>query len=261
MQGREEEVLLQEYLGSVLYSITVFAVWEIIMANFMTRRFSVKTTILLWAAAGLVYFVLPQFVLPYGTLLRAFTGFIAFALLQLLLFRDKWYKILFVILMLNAIMMIADIMAVTIGASPEILQNAMETGRQPVFSLANYAICVGVHAVLLWIFVLFLDRYKNRLAPSEWLLYLAFPISQWPAAVRLDGCEPNGFGRLPVGADSLGHGGLRRGGRGALHRDPGHGAAQCAPRAKRPAGDADCQTERALHRPHGPVSGNPADAA
>ena len=74
MRGREEAVLLQEYLGSVLYSITVFAVWEIIMANFMTRRFSVKTTILLWAAAGLVYFVLPQFVLPYGTLLRAFTA-------------------------------------------------------------------------------------------------------------------------------------------------------------------------------------------
>lgn len=192
MRGREEEVLLQEYLGSVLYSIAVFAVWELIMAKFMTRRFSVKTTILLWAAAGLVYFVLPQFILPYGTLLRAFTGFIAYALLQLLLFRDKWYKILFVILMLNAIMMIADIMAVTIGASPEILQNAMETGRQPVFSLANYAICVGVHAVLLWIFVLFLDRYKNRLAPSEWLLYLAFPISQclllfgWMDVSRMD---------------------------------------------------------------------------
>lgn len=192
MQGREEEVLLREYLGSVLYSITVFAVWEIIMANFMTRRFSVKTTILLWAAAGLVYFVLPQFVLPYGTLLRAFTGFIAFALLQLLLFRDKWYKILFVILMLNAIMMIADIMAVTIGASPEMLQQAMETGRQPVFPPGNYAICAGVHAGLLCIFVLFLNRYKNRLAPSEWLLYLAFPISQclllfgWMDVSRMD---------------------------------------------------------------------------
>lgn len=167
-----------ENWASALYSLAVFSVWELVMDRIMTRRFSVRTTVLLWAAASPLYFVLPQYILPYGTLLRALTGFISFALLQLLLFRDPWYKVLFVIFMLNGIMMVADILTVSIVTQPEVLQNAIETDQQPTFPIAGYGVCLGIHAVLLWIFVLFLNRYHNRLSPSEWLLYLAFPISQ-----------------------------------------------------------------------------------
>lgn len=181
-----------EHWASALYSLAVFVVWEIIMVKSMTRRFSIRTTILLWAAFSPLFFVLPQYVLPYGTLLRALTGASSFVVLQVILFRDKWYKVLFVILMLNAIMMVADILAVSVASSPEILQTGMETGEQPVFSPYGYALCIGVHGVLLWIFVLFLNRYNYRLSSSEWLLYLAFPISQclllfgWMDVSRMD---------------------------------------------------------------------------
>ena len=45
--------------------------------------------------------------------------------------------------------------------------------------LLAYALFLPLNGLLLWLFTLLMNRYKNGLSASEWLLYTAFPISQY----------------------------------------------------------------------------------
>lgn len=58
--------------------------------------------------------------------------------------------------------------------------NAQGIALQPLPQrLVAYASCVSLDAFLLWMLVLFMNRYKNRLHGSECVLYLLFPFSQY----------------------------------------------------------------------------------
>ena len=178
---------------SDLFSLAIFIAWEILLCHTMTCRYSKARTVMLFLIASPFYFLIPQYILPYGSLLRTIFGMISFTLLQLVLFRDKWYKILFVTMMLNVLLIISELLVATLMNPPEILQAGTESGlHPPTFTVAAYLLYAGVQGVLLWIFALFLNRYNLRLSSSEWLLYFAFPISQclllfgWLDVSRMD---------------------------------------------------------------------------
>lgn len=169
--------MLSDWL-SIGYNIAVFGAWAVIICASMQERFSRRTTILLYVLASLLYFLLPQFVLPYGSLSRALVGMLSFTILQLFLYREKWYKTLFIVLVLIGVMMLSELLTVAFFTSAEALQTSVEMNSQPGFHIVNYLFCAVIHGLFLWLFALFLRRYRMRICPSEWLLYVAFPFSQ-----------------------------------------------------------------------------------
>lgn len=177
---------------SSIVSLTVFTAWAFVLLFTQRRRFGWLPTVLLYLLGTPFYFILPQFVLPYGTLARALVGMLAFALLQLVIYREKWYKTLFVVCVLFGLMMVAELLVVALATPPELLQEGMELQVQPAFSAGTYAMYLALHALFLWGFTLFLKRYQYHLLPTEWLLYLAFPVSQcllllgWMDVSRMD---------------------------------------------------------------------------
>ena len=179
------------WISSVV-SLTVFAAWAFVLCITLRRRFGWLPTVLLYLLGTPFYFILPQYVLPYGTLPRALFGMITFALLQIILFREKWYKTLFVVGVIFGLMMVAELMVVALATPPEALREGMELQVQPDFSVGTYIMYLAIHALFLWGFTLFLKRYQYCLLPTEWLLYLAFPVSQcllllgWMDVSRMD---------------------------------------------------------------------------
>lgn len=169
--------MLSDWL-SIGYNIAVFGAWAVILCASMQERFSRRTTILLYVLASPLYFLLPQFVLPYGSLSRALVGMLSFTILQLFLYREKWYKTLFIVLVLIGVMMLSELLTVAFFTSAEALQTSVEMNSQPGFHIVNYLFCAVIHGLFLWLFALFLRRYRMRICPSEWLLYVAFPFSQ-----------------------------------------------------------------------------------
>ena len=55
------------WISSVV-SLTVFAAWAFVLCITLRRRFGWLPTVLLYLLGTPFYFILPQYVLPYGTL-------------------------------------------------------------------------------------------------------------------------------------------------------------------------------------------------
>lgn len=136
-----------------------------------------SVTILGFVAQYFVWIVPPYF-MEYGSILRAIYPLIVITLPLFLLFRDRWQRILFVALGCLVFMYIADIAPCAIIFTPEQMREGLALQPLPQ-RLVAYAICVSLDAFLLWMLVLFMNRYKNRLHGSEWALYLLFPLSQY----------------------------------------------------------------------------------
>lgn len=122
--------------------------------------------------------VIPPYFMAYGSILRVVYPLIAIVLPLFLLFRDKWQRILFVALSCLVFMYVADLVPCAIIFTPEQMHAGLALQPLPQ-RLAAYAICVSLDAFLLWMLVLFMNRYKNRLHGSEWALYMLFPLSQY----------------------------------------------------------------------------------
>ena len=136
-----------------------------------------SVTILGFVAQYFVWIVPPYF-MEYGSILRAIYPLIVITLPLFLLFLDRWHRILFVAFGCLVFMYIADIVPCAIIFTPEQMREGLALQPLPQ-RLVAYAICVSLDAFLLWLLVLFMNRYKNRLHGNEWVLYLLFPFSQY----------------------------------------------------------------------------------
>lgn len=161
----------------IIINALIFAMWSATFCCTLTRRFSMPATILGFAIQFLVWLIPPYF-MGTGSILRAFYPLLAIQLPLFLLFRDKWYRILFVALGCLVFMYIADLVPCAIIFTPEQMREGLALQPLPQ-RLVAYAICVSLDAFLLWMLTLFMNRYKNRLHGNEWALYLLFPLSQY----------------------------------------------------------------------------------
>lgn len=161
----------------VIINALIFAMWAVTFCRTLTRRFSMPVTILGFALQFLVWLIPPYF-MGNGSILRAVYPLFGIVLPLLLLFRDRWHRILFVALGCLVFMYIADLVPCAIIFTPEQMRKGIALQPLPQ-RLVAYAICVSLDAFLLWMLVLFMNRYKNRLHGSECVLYLLFPFSQY----------------------------------------------------------------------------------
>ena len=161
----------------VIINALIFAMWAVTFCRTLTRRFSMPVTILGFALQFLVWLTPPYF-MGNGSILRAVYPLFGIVLPLFLLFRDRWNRILFVALGCLVFMYIADLVPCAIIFTPEQMRKGIALQPLPQ-RLVAYAICVSLDAFLLWMLVLFMTRYKNRLHGSECVLYLLFPFSQY----------------------------------------------------------------------------------
>lgn len=161
----------------VAVNALLFAMWAAAFCCTLTRRFSMPVTILGFVVQYFIW-VIPPYFMAYGSILRVVYPLIAIVLPLFLLFRDKWQRILFVALSCLVFMYVADLVPCAIIFTPEQMHAGLALQPLPQ-QLAAYAICVSLDAFLLWMLVLFMNRYKNRLHGSEWALYMLFPLSQY----------------------------------------------------------------------------------
>lgn len=161
----------------VAVNALLFAMWAAAFCCTLTRRFSMPVTILGFVVQYFIW-VIPPYFMAYGSILRVVYPLIAIVLPLFLLFCDKWQRILFVALSCLVFMYVADLVPCAIIFTPEQMHAGLALQPLPQ-QLAAYAICVSLDAFLLWMLVLFMNRYKNRLHGSEWSLYMLFPLSQY----------------------------------------------------------------------------------
>ena len=72
----------------------------------------------------------------------------------------------------------SDLLSVSWLLTPEQLRQGLTFQPIPV-QLAVYAIFLSTDGLLMFLFTLLMNRYRNRLSGREWALYLAFPASQY----------------------------------------------------------------------------------
>lgn len=158
-------------------NILIYAMQAASLCCILNRRWSWRVTIGGLAAVFLLYAVSSQ-LMPRADIERILLGLLVYTLIALLFFRDRWYKSLFCSVMTLVIMAAADLIASTLFFSSAQLQQGV--APQPLIQqLLAYALFLPLNGLLLWLFTLLMNRYKNRLSASEWLLYMIFPISQY----------------------------------------------------------------------------------
>ena len=156
----------------------------------LTRRFSWPVMVPGFAV-GYLLFVLPAIPFPETGMIRGMIALVSFPLVDMVLFRDKWYRCLFCGVAAVLIMSAADLISAAVLLTPEQLRQGLTFQPIPV-QLTSYAIFLSASAFFLWMFTLLMNRYKYRLSGREWTLYLLFPVSQclllygWMMLCRLD---------------------------------------------------------------------------
>ena len=161
----------------VAINTLLFAMWGATFCCTLKRRFSFPVTILCFVIQFLVWLIPPYF-MENASILRAIYPLFVIVLPLFLFFRDKWYRILFVSISSLVFMYVADLVPSSIIFTTEQMRAGLALQPLPQRLIA-YAICVSLDAFLLWMLVLFMNRFQNRLHSSEWALYLLFPLSQY----------------------------------------------------------------------------------
>ncbi len=180
-------------LLTVITNVIYYLIISVGYCCILNRRFSWPITALGLAVSCAGYILIPQ-IFPYADIGRFVFGIVFFPIAPLFLFKDKWYKSLFCAFAALVIMLIADTLASVFLLTPEQLQTGLSFQPMPLQLVIN-SIFLFTTAILVWFFVLMMNKYKNRLSGKEWLLYTLFPASQyfliggWLILLRIDYSE------------------------------------------------------------------------
>ena len=159
-------------LGNAIF----YLIQAVSCCRILTRRFSWPVMVLGFAV-GYLLFVTPAIPFPETGMIRGVIALVSFPLVDMVLFRDKWYRCLFCGVAAVLIMSAADMISAAVLLTPEQLRQGLTFQPIPV-QLTSYAIFLSASVFFLWMFTLLMNRYKYRLSGREWALYLLFPVSQ-----------------------------------------------------------------------------------
>lgn len=134
-------------IGNVIF----IAIYIILINSVLTRRFSLAATIIGCSICWILSMVCSNFV-PYASLVGYLSSILTF-FVPVLLFRDKWYKSLFVAVMSVVFVTVADLISATLLYTPEMLRTgvgaqtpAMQAAPAPVRPF-HLAVCADFEAV------------------------------------------------------------------------------------------------------------------
>lgn len=159
------------------FNVLIFLMYAVTFSLTLQPRFSRKGTILGLLIQGFCWIYFPMY-MKNGSVFRSLYPILCLGLPLFLLFRDKWHRIVLVFLAVLVSMYVADLIPTALFFSSEEIQAGLYTITSYKIIIA-YGVVLTIQLLLLWILVLFCNRYQNRLTAEEWALYLAFPLSQY----------------------------------------------------------------------------------
>lgn len=162
------------YLG---FNALIFLMYAITFSLTLHPRFCRKIMILGFAIQGFCWLYIPTY-MTIGSIIRSLYPILCLGLPLFVLFRDKWHRVSLVFLAVLISMYVSDLIPTVLFFSAEELQAGLYTITSYKIIIA-YGVVLTIQLLLLWILVLFCNRYQNRLSAEEWVLYLTFPLSQY----------------------------------------------------------------------------------
>lgn len=171
--------------------------WVLVLNSTLTYRFSRTYTYI----SELVWYILHIFIttmLPFMSVLKLVVAILGFVIFCLCIYKDPWSRTVFSAAMVQLVVITNELLGTILYFPPEMM--AGEFNALPLKSkLMLHIPYLATGAVLFFLLYLFLNRYRYRLNPSEWLLFALFPLSQyilmfgWLDSLRLTGSSGRVF--------------------------------------------------------------------
>lgn len=169
---------MQHYSAIYLsFNVLIFLMYAVTFSLTLQPRFGKKGMIFGLFIQGFCWLYVPMY-MTVGSIFRSLYPILCLGLPLFVLFRDKWYRIILVFLAVLVSMYVSDLIPTALFFSAEEIVAGLYSNTSYKILIA-YGVVLTIQMLLLWILVLFCNRYKNRLAAEEWALYLAFPLSQY----------------------------------------------------------------------------------
>lgn len=150
--------------------------WYLLMNHTYPRRFSKTVT---WAAE-LGLFAIHIFLgstLLFMSWIRSLYVPVLFAVGFVILYRERWQRIVCTVAILLLIMFIAEFFTVLFVYTPEMLSGHFNDAPA-LQQIQVYCVSLPTSAALIWLLDLMLNRNKNRLSVRQWLLCAVFILTQ-----------------------------------------------------------------------------------
>ncbi len=169
----------------LLFNLLWYGVFSAGLWFNLERRWSKWVTVLVLAGIGMAYVsygILFEFPVSNSqrmvTILRLVVAVLGYFLPAVLLFRDKWYKCLFVSAVCFVIQLASDLLSVSIVFPADMLNSMSMAEMPPQLELLEVLITTALMLPLTWLFIMLMRNRRYQLSPAEWLLFCLFPLSQ-----------------------------------------------------------------------------------
>ena len=176
---------MSSLMSLFVFNLIWYSVFAFGLCAVLERRFGWLATVLVFAACiavnlsyGLAFEFRTDNTERPGTAIRLLILVVAYFLPACLLFRDKWYKSLFVSGACFAFQLVGDMLASSLLIPREILQGGSMVEVPANLLTVTHLMITAIILLLTWLFVLLLRNRRFQLAPAEWLLFFLFPLSQ-----------------------------------------------------------------------------------
>ena len=159
----------------ILDNILVFSMYFGICHQLLTRRYSLWGTIL----AESILFVVHMFIgnsLPFRSVWRILYWPMLHVTVLCFLYREKWYRILSLVLLLLLGVWLTELIGVITYYSPEMLHGDLKSGSLADRILIRFLMLLSL-ALVYWVLLLLLKKHIIVLSKQQYLLYIGFPFS------------------------------------------------------------------------------------
>ena len=162
-------------------NVVLWCIWMLFFSLVLEPRFKLWINIACYIGLFFLWYYVAA-ILPYASLVRMLYNPVFLLIAVLVLFKDRWMRSAFAAIVATAAMFVGELATIALTmamADPDLLAPGSVNFLSERMQLGMYAIYIPLIALLLWLASLLFNRYKNRLAMREWLLYALFPASQF----------------------------------------------------------------------------------
>lgn len=175
----------------IIFNVIFYMEFCVFLHHVLIPRFSGKWMwpIYFFLSVGLIAL---SALFPRMTVLRILTLPVVLSVFNMIFYRDKRLRCIFVAWLVMLVIFLSEIMVVAFVYQPEMLE-----ARLYEASLKDQIVCWLVEyisaGIMYWVISLVMNRVRNRLTVREMVMYSFFPVSQglllygWLNATRLNG--------------------------------------------------------------------------
>ncbi|MBQ6431290.1 MAG: hypothetical protein IJJ99_05385 [Oscillospiraceae bacterium] len=162
-----------------------YGIYAAALCILLQRRFGWLATILSFAgvyAVSLTYGIFFEFSVDNAeraaSVLRLIVMLFLYFVPAIVLFRGKWYRSLFTGGVCYAMQLVADLLGTTLLIPNDQLRSGSMADLPPNLLFVLVLLLTALILFLTALFVILMRNRKLRLAPTEWILFCIFPVSQ-----------------------------------------------------------------------------------